>query len=107
MNTSAEMRYRNDLYIKEVYCCGCFFDKLYYIFNSKDLIEYDTFEKGFIAVEGYFKDFIFDTVVIVCNDILSFMLQEGGLMKLHRYYSFHICSVFKKTKLLYEFKLAR
>ena len=107
MNTLAEMRYRNDLYIKEVYCCGCFFDKLYYIFNSKDLIEYDTFEKDFIAVEGYFKDFIFGTVVIVCNDILSFMFQDkaGELMKLYRYYNFYICSVFKKTKLLYEFKL--
>ena len=94
----AKLKYRIHQDIKELYCCGCFFDRLYFIFSSKDLIDYETFEKDFIEVKGYFKDFIFGTVVIVCDDILSFMFEKGQLMKLYRYYSFDICCVFKKTK---------
>ena len=102
MNMSVKIKYRQHLDIKQVYCCGCFFDKLYYIFNSKDFIEYKTFEEYFIKVEGYFKDFISGSVVIVCNDILFLMFEVGKL-----YSSFHICSVFKESKLLYEFRLSQ
>ena len=102
MNMLAKMKYRKTLDIKKVYCCSCFFDKLYYIFNSKDLIEYETFEKDFVMIEGYFKEFITGTVVIVCDDILFLMFEEGKL-----YSSFHICSVFKESKLLYEFRLSQ
>ena len=102
MNTSAKIKYREHLFIKEVYCCSCFFDKLFYILNSKDLIEYTTFEKDFADVEGYFKDFIFGSVVVVCDDILFSMFEEGQL-----YSSFYICSVIRKSQSLYKFKLLK
>ena len=102
MNTLPKMKYREHLFMKEVYCCGCFFDKVYYILNSKDILEYNSFEKDFIEVEGYFKDFIQGTVVIACSDILSLMFEKGQL-----YSSFYICCVVRESKLLYEFKLSK
>lgn len=96
----AKMKYREHLFIKKLYCCGCFFDKVCYILNSKDLIEYNNFEKDFIEVKGYFKDFISGTVAIVCDDILFSMFEKGQLFS-----NFHICSAVRESKSLYEFKL--
>ena len=108
MNVSAKIRYRNELYIKDVLCCGCFFDELYYILNTEELIEHDTLEKHFIELKGYFKDLISGALVIVCNDILTLVLKdEVQLMKLNCHYSHGFCttSIFKTSELLYKFKL--
>ena len=108
MNVFTRIRYRNELYIKDVLCCGCFFDELYYILNSEELIEHNAFEKHFIKVKGYFKDLISGVLVIVCNNILTFVLKdEVQLMKLSCYYSHGCCtcSIFKNSELLYKFKL--
>ena len=98
----AKMKNRKRLCIREVYCCGCFFDKLYYIFNTKDLIEFENFEEDFIEVKGYLKNFFFGIVVIVCDDILSLVMEKKEMK-----YNFYICRVFKESKLLYGFKLSK
>ena len=99
MNVFTKRRYKNELYIKDVLCCGCFFDELYYILNSEELIEHNAFEKHFIKLKSYFKDLISGILVIVCNNILT--------LKLDCYYSHSCCtcSIFKNSELLYKFKL--
>ena len=108
MNVSAKIRYRNELYIKDVFCRGCFFDELYYILNTEELIEHEAFEKHFMELRGYYKDLISGALVIVCHDILTLVLKdEVQLMKLNCYSSHGFCttSIFKTSELLYKFKL--
>ena len=107
MNVLTKIRYRNELYIKDVLCCGCFFDELYYILNSEEFIEHSTFEKHFIKLKGYFKDLISGVIVIVCNNISTLVLKDEAQLMKYCYYSHGccICSILQNSELLYKFKL--
>ena len=54
--------------IKKISCCGCYFDKVYYILNSNYSFNYETFENGF---DWVFRDFISGFIILICDNIFS------------------------------------
>ena len=53
--------------IKTILCCGCYFDKIYFILNSNRLINWETFDDDY---DWIFKNLIFGDVILslVYND---------------------------------------
>ena len=56
------------------------------------------------CAQWYFKDFISGIIVIVCDDILSFLTEQE---QLQYYKSLHVVFAFQQTNLLYEFELSQ
>ena len=54
--------------IKKIFCCGCYFDKIYLILNSNRLINWQTFEDGY---DWIFKNLISNDLILICDDIFS------------------------------------
>ena len=54
--------------IKKIFCCGCYFDKIYYILNSNHLINHETFDNGY---DWIFKNLISGDVILICDNIFS------------------------------------
>ena len=52
--------------IKTIFCCGCYFDKIYYILNSNRLINWEAFDNGY---DWIFKNLISGDVILMCDDI--------------------------------------
>ena len=54
--------------IKKIFCCGCYFDKIYFILNSNCLINWQTFDDGY---DWIFKNLISSDLILICDDIFS------------------------------------
>ena len=54
--------------IKKIFCCGCYFDKVYLILNGNRLIDWQTFDAG---CDWIFKNLISNDLILICDDIFS------------------------------------
>ena len=54
--------------IKAIFCCGCYFDKIYYILKCNHLINWEAFDNGY---DWIFKNLTSGDVVLICDDIFS------------------------------------
>ena len=54
--------------IKKISCCGCYFDKIYYILNSNHSINYETFKNGY---DWVFRNLISGHITLICDNIFS------------------------------------
>ena len=54
--------------IKKIFCCGCYFDKIYLMLNSNCLINWQTFDDGY---DWIFKNLISNDLILICDDIFS------------------------------------
>ena len=52
--------------IKEISCCGCYFDKIYYILHSNHPINYETFNDGF---DWIFTNLTVGNVMLICDKV--------------------------------------
>ena len=66
-----QMSYYSDN-VKEILCCDCFYDEVYYLLRQK--VDYRKFEE--IIEKRSFINFFDETVIAVCNNILRFVRSK-------------------------------
>ena len=94
MEALARMLYRKSVVIKKISCCGCYFDKICYLVNTKKIIDYEFFESS-LPADWFFQDFNCGVIVVVCDQILNFLLEQNSTDKFN----------FKDDSCLYQFHL--
>ena len=55
--------------IKKIFCCGCYFDKIYLLLNGNHLINWETFDED--GYDWIFKNLISSDLIVMCDDIFS------------------------------------
>ena len=58
------------IHIKDMFCCDCYFDEIYYLLRKKKNYEY--FEKKFSEEQNCYFDTVFASLITVCYDFLRF-----------------------------------
>ena len=58
--------------VKEILCCDCFYDEVYYLLRQK--VDYQKFEE--IIEKDYFISIFDGMVIVVCNNILEFIRSK-------------------------------
>ena len=62
------------VHIKEIFCCGCHFDEIYYLLRKKK--NFDCFEKNFSEEQNCYFDVVFGSAIIICYDFLRFSKKK-------------------------------
>ena len=57
------------VHIKDIFCCDCYFDEIYYLLRKK---KYEYFEKIFSEEQNCYFDTVFASLITVCYDFLRF-----------------------------------
>ena len=57
------------VHIKDIFCCDCYFDEIYYLLRKKN---YEYFEKIFSEEQNCYFDTVFASLITVCYDFLRF-----------------------------------
>ena len=101
--------------VKEILCCDCFYDEVYYLLRQK--VDYQKFEE--IIEKDYFISVFDGTVIVVCNNILEFIRSKRYDLSKKTYISdviwclknrIILCSIctieiFRKVDILHKFEL--
>ena len=61
---------RYEVHIKEIFCCGRYFDEIYFFLRKEK--NYEFFEKNFSEEHNCYFDSVFASLTIVCYDFLRF-----------------------------------
>ena len=77
---------------KKLCCCGCYFDKVFYMLNTNQLIS-----EGDINAHWHISDYANGVMVIVCDDVFSLLSKDDQK---------HQSLVFAFEQ-LYEFELSK
>ena len=80
IETSHEM-IRYHIRFKDILCCDCFYDEIYFLLRQK--VSYEIFEERFANVENCYFDLIYGTALVVCHDLLLFASQKYKLIGKH------------------------
>lgn len=54
--------------IRQISCCGCYFDHVYFIVNCFDQLTYESFDKEF---DWIFTNLTEGTIMLICDDVFS------------------------------------
>ena len=65
---------------EEILCCDCYFDEVYFCLRNKYSI------KKFNEKENCFYDTSFDSIIIICYDIITFHKKKNKAKKLKLYF---------------------
>ena len=107
---------RYSVHFKDILCCDCFYDEVYFLLRQK--VNYMTFEARFVDGKNYYLDMIYGTAMVVCYDLLYYISQKYSLIgkscitnivdtKPNQIELCSICAVeaFRKADILHIFKL--
>ena len=107
---------RYQIHFKEILCCDCFFDEIYFLLREK--VNYESFEERFSNVEDCYFDLIYGSAMVICHDLLIFISQKNNLTRKHcisevvdtKPVTTTLCSicvvdVFRRNGMLHVFKL--
>ena len=108
---------RYSVHIKDIFCCDCFYDEIYFLLRRK--VNCETLEARFLYVENCYFDFIYGTAaMVICHDLLVYMNQKYSLIGKNcitnlvntKPIKTELCSicvvdVFRKADVLHIFKL--
>ena len=108
---------RYGTHIKDVICCGCFYDEVYFMLRHKT--NYQTFEEKFGKLENCYFHMIYGSFIVVCYDVLFYTSQKYNLFDRKKCITdlvntkpikTEVCSicvvdVFRKNNILYTFNL--
>ena len=61
---------RYEVHIKEIFCCDCYFDEIYYLLQKEK--NYEFFENNLSEEHNCYFDSVFASLIIVCDDFLRF-----------------------------------
>ena len=94
--------------VKEILCCDCFYDEVYYLLRQK--VDYQKFEE--IIEKDYFISVFDGTVIVGCNNILEFIRSKRCVSNViwclkNRIILCSICTIeiFRKVDILHKFEL--
>ena len=65
---------RYEVHIKEIFCCGRYFDEIYFFLRKEK--NYEFFEKNFSEEHNCYFDSVFASLIIVCYDFLRFSKKK-------------------------------
>ena len=68
---------RYSVHFKDILCCDCFDDEIYFLLRHKANCE--TFEARFWDVENSYFDLIYGTVMVICYDLLVYASRKYNL----------------------------
>ena len=107
---------RYQVHFKDILCCGCFYDEIYFLLRQK--VNFEKFEERFLDVENCYFNLIYGTAMVICHDLLLFASQKYKLIGKHcigetvatKPVTTCLCSicavdVFRRTNILHIFKL--
>ena len=104
---------RYGTHIKDILCCDCFYDEIYFMLRQKVVCQ--KFEERFEDVENCYFKIIYGASVVICYDVLLYADKKYSLFDRKKCITdlvndIEICSicitdVFRKNNILHTFKL--
>ena len=109
--------FKYTVHFKDIFCCDCFYDEIYFLLRQK--VNFEIFQKRFSFVENCYFDWIYGTAMVICHNFLVNTSQEYNLVSKNCITDFlttksgqtiELCSVctievFRKSDILHNFKL--
>ena len=102
---------RYAVHVKEIFCCDCYFDEIYFFSRQKT----EFFEKKFSEEQDCYFDTVFASLILACYDFLRFSKKKYSLsqsMCIETILSedIHLCSIctidlFKRVDEIIKFEL--
>ena len=102
------------VHVREIFCCDCYFDDIYYLLRKKKK-NYIYFEKNFSEKQNCYFDTVFASLIIVCYDFLRiskkiYSLSKSMCIETILSEDIHFCSIctidlFKRVDEIIKFEL--
>ena len=77
-----------EVHIKEIFCCDCYFDEIYFFLQKEK--SYEFFAKNFSEEHNCYFDSVLASLIIVCHYFLRFSKKK-------KYITFHNQCVSKQS----------
>ena len=68
---------RFDVHFKDIFCCDCFYDEIYFLLRQKR--NYEIFEERFSKIENCYFSFVYASMIIACYNTLKFSKNKYNL----------------------------
>ena len=69
---------RYSVHFKDILCCDCFYDEIYFLLRKK--VDFENFEERFSDIENCYFDSVYGSVMIICYDLLTYAAQKYSLI---------------------------
>ena len=86
-----------EVHIKEIFCCNCYFDEIYFFLQKEK--SYEFFAKNFSEEHNCYFDSVFASLIIVCHYFLRFSkkkkynLSQSMCIETVLSEDIHLCSI--------------
>ena len=65
---------RYSIHFKDILCCDCFYDEIYFLLRQK--VNFEIFEARFLNVENCYFDLVYGSAMVICHDLLMYSSQK-------------------------------